>query len=109
VTRSGSSVDHLAAAVTGIQKDALTTGFPLRRTAKRSAKIGSYYLLQGVTVNTTDTTLTHGLGRIPTGYHTVRSPNGDAVYDGSHLGSDWTRTQIVLRAPSAGTYSVLIF
>lgn len=86
----------------------LVTGLPITR-ALQTGRIGSFYALVGVTINMADTTLTHALGRIPSGYLVFQAPHGGGVvYDGTLNGSDWSPSQIVLAASVAGIYTVLL-
>ena len=54
----------------------------------------------------TDTSLTHGLGRVPTGYVILKRSASMTVYDGS---AAWTSNLIYLRASAAGSVTVLVF
>jgi hypothetical protein len=90
-----------------IDKAALILGLPITRPLQ-VGRIGSFYYLGLVTINTTDTTLTHGLGRVPSGYIAWRSQAGGIVTDGTNLGSDWTTDTVVLRATVSGKYAILL-
>jgi hypothetical protein len=89
-------------------RQALAQGLPITSTLVDNFKLGSFWVRVLVTINTTDTTITHQLGRIPSIYLVGRSQAAGVVYDGTNLGSDWTTTQIVLRASTAGRYDLLI-
>lgn len=54
----------------------------------------------------TDTALTHGLGRVPTGYIIIKRSASMVVYDGS---AAWTSQLIYLKASATGTVTVLVF
>jgi len=82
-------------------------GLPITRPLQRG-RIGSFYYLGLVAVNTTDTILTHELARVPSIYIAIRNQAGGIVEDGSALGSDWTSSHITLRASIAGTYGILV-
>lgn len=53
----------------------------------------------------TDTTVGHGLGRVPQGYILVGSSSAMSVYNGSGN----TASQVTLRSSATGTASVLLF
>jgi hypothetical protein len=54
----------------------------------------------------TDTALTHGLGRVPTGYIILKRSASMTVYDGS---AAWTSQLMYLRASATGSVTVLVF
>jgi hypothetical protein len=58
----------------------------------------------GAALLTTDTVLTHNLGRVPNGYIQTRS-GGGVLRDASDGTASWTATTIKLQASVAGTYS----
>lgn len=82
-------------------------GLPITRPLQ-PGRIGSFYYLGVVNINTTDTPLSHSLGRIPSIYLVGRNQGGGIVHDGTNSGTDWTTSSIVLRATVAGNYGVLI-
>jgi hypothetical protein len=84
------------------------TGLPILKPLVGQTRIGSFWYLGIVAIGTTDTTLPHKLGRIPSGYILWRAQVAGSVYDGSHDGSDWTSSEIVLRATVAGNYGILV-
>lgn len=86
---------------------ALTSGLPITQPLQ-AGRIGSFYYLGIVTINTTDTTLTHKLGRVPSGYIVWRNQAGGVVEDGANHGTDCTSSAIVLKATTGGKYGVLI-
>lgn len=88
---------------------AATTGFPLNAPLVPNFRIGSFFPIQ-VALTTADTICPIQLGRMPSGYIQVNTPNaGGAVYNGTKNGSDWTPSSITLAASIAGTYTILIF
>ena len=58
------------------------------------------------TAANTDTAVTHGLGRVPSGYIITSSSASMSVYTGSIA---WTSSTIYLRASAAGTAGVLVY
>lgn len=87
-----------------------TSGFPLSRPLVSGSRIGSFVpLLQQTFVANTDTVIPINLGRMPSGYHQIRTPaGGGQLTDGSLAGADWNPSQIVLQATVAGIYSFLV-
>lgn len=90
-------------------QNGLATSFPLNQALVDNTRIGSFWTLLSRTINLADTTFTIGLGRKPSGYIVIRNVPGGIVYDGTNGGTDWSSSVIVVRASSAGTYSLLVF
>lgn len=84
------------------------TGLPITRGLVDQTRLGSFWVRVLVTIDTTDTTITHSLGRIPSGYLVFRAQADGVVYDGSGLGADWTASAIVLRASVQGAYTLFV-
>jgi hypothetical protein len=57
------------------------------------------------TSSATDTSLAHGLGRVPSGYLVLKRSANMVVYDGSNA---WTSQNIYLRASAAGSITVAV-
>lgn len=55
-----------------------------------------------VTINSSNTTITHNLGRVPNGYKVFRNGNGGVVYDSSAGTANWTTTTMDLRSTVTG-------
>lgn len=92
---------------TATTQQLVTLGLPITR-ALQPGRIGSFYYTGLVTVNLSDTTISHKLGRTPSIYLLARAQAGGIVQDGSGLGSDWTPSTIVLKATAAGKYGLLL-
>jgi hypothetical protein len=88
-----------------------TTGTVHQRSVvKNGLRDGHGQLLVVAFVAGVDKVIAQGLGRVPVGYNTIRVPvGGGVVTDGSNSGSDWSVSQIVLRASVSGTYTIWIF
>lgn len=54
----------------------------------------------------TDTTLVHGLGRVPTGYLVLRRSANMVVYDGTGA---WSANSISLKSSAAGNATISVF
>lgn len=54
----------------------------------------------------TDTSVAHGLGRVPTGYLIIGRTANMGIYNGA---ASNTATNLILRSSSVGTASVLVF
>lgn len=85
-----------------------TTGFPVSRPLVSGSKVGSFFPVLNVALGTNDVVVPITLGRQPTGFITIFTPQGGGVVTaGSNNGSDWTPSQIVLQATVAGNYGIL--
>jgi hypothetical protein len=83
------------------------TGIPITRPLQ-TGRLGSFFVVAAVSISTTDTVIPILLGRLPSCYLVARNSSGGVVYDGSNHGTDWSGSQIVLRATVAGTYTLLV-
>ncbi len=72
-------------------------------------QVGPFRALVARAINTTDTALSHTLGRVPNGYLLYRAGVAGTLYDASTGIAAWTASSISVRATSSGTYSLLVF
>lgn len=57
----------------------------------------------------TDTTATHNLNRKPEVYVVIGQAQAGSVYDSSAGTTNWTASQIELRASATGTYKLMVW
>lgn len=90
-----------------VQQSILAVGLPITRNLT-TGRVGSFYAIVGASIGTTDTTLAHLLGRIPSIYLVGQNSAGGVLYNASTGTADWSPSQIVLRATVAGTFTLLL-
>jgi hypothetical protein len=86
------------------------TGFPVSRPLVSGSKVGSFFPVLNVALGTNDIVVPITLGRQPTGYIQIFTPQGGGIVTaGTQNGADWNPSQLVLQATVAGTYGILAF